>query len=162
MTRRVVLIGATGEFGSRLAKLLAGLDGISLFLTAREAFGAPGLAAALKPGARCASITGMAFERRDAEAAFAALRPWLVVDASGPFQGMDYATARSAIDSGAHWIDLADAEDYLLGFAGALDAPSRASRVSATAGASSTPALSFAVVDDLTRDWRRVDTVDLA
>ena len=37
MRRRIVLVGATGTFGSRLAALLSGHDGIELLLAARSA-----------------------------------------------------------------------------------------------------------------------------
>jgi len=90
------------------------------------------------------------------------LSPWLVIDASGPFQSANYDLARAAIGLGAHWIDLADARDYLLNFGAALDTVARSSGVTARAGASSTPALSMAVVEDLTAGWQRVDSIDIA
>ena len=88
--------------------------------------------------------------------------PWLVIDASGPFQSVSYDLARATLNVGAHWIDLADARDYLLGFAAALDPIARRKGLVARAGASSTPALSAAVVEDLTRHWQRLDSVDIA
>ena len=91
-----------------------------------------------------------------------ALSPWLVIDASGPFQSASYDLARATLDLGAHWIDLADARDYLLGFEAALDPIARRKGLVARAGASSTPALSTAVVEDLTRRWQRLDSVDIA
>ena len=70
------------------------------------------------------------------------MSPWLVIDASGPFQSASYDLARATLDLGAHWIDLADARDYLMGFEAALDPIARRKGLVARAGASSTPALS--------------------
>ena len=163
MTRRIVLIGATGFFGQRLAKRLATIDAIELIVTSRDAARAEALATNLKSGDCACAISGMAFDSGvNAKAALAELKPFLVIDTSGPFQSPNFELARAAIDAGAHWIDLADASGYITGFAAVLDDAAREEGVTAIAGASSTPALSTAAVQDLTRQWRRLDTVDIA
>lgn len=161
---RVMLIGATGTFGRRLARALAGIGGLDLIVTSRSLARSQTLKEAL--GAHTAAGTELRAERfehgPDSATRFAALRPWLVIDASGPFQTASYAGARAAIEAGAHWIDLADDAGYILGFAPALDALARARGVTAMTGASSTPALSFAVVQHATAEWRRIESVDIA
>jgi hypothetical protein len=164
MSRRVVLIGATGFFGRKLAYRLAAVDGIELIATSRSAERTTTLASELAREIAGAKVSGIAFDRdmpADVER-LAALAPWLVIDASGPFQSASYDLARAALNFGAHWIDLADARDYLLGFEAALDPLARSKGLVARAGASSTPALSTAVVEDVTGGWRRLDTVDIA
>ena len=84
-----------------------------------------------------------------------------VVDAAGPFQGADYRVARAAITAGMHYLDLADGRGFVAGFA-ALDAEARAAGVVALTGASSTPALSCAVLDRLTAGWRQIDRIEIA
>ncbi|MET0640657.1 MAG: saccharopine dehydrogenase NADP-binding domain-containing protein, partial [Hyphomicrobium sp.] len=113
MPRRVVLIGATGFFGRRLGARLAAMDGIDLTVTSRHADRAEDLAKGLAGGRK---PTALAFERDDLEsvARLTRLAPWLVIDASGPFQSANYDLARAAIGAGSHWIDLADARGYLL------------------------------------------------
>lgn len=161
--RRVLLIGATGAFGERLARGLTQVPALDVILTSRSLTRAQALVDALRPCARCAAITALAFTRTQNEArAFETQRPWLVIDASGPFQSAGYGTARAAIEAGAHWIDLADAADYVTGFATALDASARRKGVTAIAGASSTPALSYAAAETLTRGWRSVEIIDIA
>ncbi len=161
--RRVLLVGATGAFGERLTRGLTQLPALDVILTSRSLTRAQTLVDALRPCARCAAITALAFTRTQDDArTFETLRPWLVIDASGPFQSAGYGTARAAIEAGAHWIDLADAADYVTGFAAALDAPARRNGVAAIAGASSTPALSYAAAETLTRDWSGVETIDIA
>src|SRR5262249_31754326 len=51
--------------------------------------------------------------------------------------------------------------DFVAGF-GALDAAARAAGVVALTGASSTPALSHAVLDRLTAGWQRIDRIEIA
>lgn len=163
MTRRILLIGATGSFGRRLAGHLAGVAGIALVVASRSAQRAEALRDELVAASPLAHITARAFDRDGcAHAQILALDPWLVIDASGPFQSCGYAMAEAALSAGAHWIDLADARDYILGFGSALDRLARAKGLTALAGASSTPALSTATIEELTKNWRRVDTVDIA
>lgn len=163
MTRRILLIGATGFFGRRLAKRLVTISEIELLVTSRDGRRAEVLASELTARDCACTVSGIAFDRgRNAAAALTQLKPFLVIDASGPFQGASYELARTAINAGAHWIDLADASGYITGFAAALDGEARLQGVTAIAGASSTPALSSAAVADLTRQWQRVDTVDIA
>ena len=123
MLRRIVLIGATGFFGRRLAERLAAIGGVELIATSRSQQRANAIARELGASHPNARIGAIAFDRdRPADIErLRALSPWLVIDASGPFQSASYDLARATLDLGAHWIDLADARDYLLGFEAALD-----------------------------------------
>jgi hypothetical protein len=160
--KRVVLVGATGVFGRRLARHLVGIGGIELVLTSRTAEKAEALAGELA-SAGTTIVRGAALDReRDLVASLAALAPWLVIDASGPFQGAGYDVPTAALLLGAHVVDLADARDYLLGYPAALDELARKRDLVALAGASSTPALSAAAARDVTAGWRRIDSIDIA
>lgn len=162
MTRRVVLIGATGAFGARLARMLARVSGITLLPASRTLAKGQALARQLRDEGAIGAVEPMAFcHGPDAEARLRAAEPWLVIDASGPFQKSGYGTARAAVAARAHWIDLADAADYILGFADALDALAREAGVCAFTGASSTPALSSAAVARIAAGWKRVDDVEI-
>ncbi|WP_052711571.1 saccharopine dehydrogenase NADP-binding domain-containing protein [Elstera litoralis] len=161
--KRVVIIGGTGVFGKRLARHICAWPGLEVVLTSRSAEKAQALAAKIAADVPGARISGVALDHRHGLLeTLTALAPWAVVDASGPFQGANYATAKAALLAGAHVLDLADARDYLAGYAEALNALALAKGLVALAGASSTPALSGAVVAALTEGWARVDTVDIA
>jgi saccharopine dehydrogenase-like NADP-dependent oxidoreductase len=164
MNRRILLVGATGVFGSRLASHLSRFEGLDLVLTSRSADKAAGLAHRLANSPNIRSIvTGMALNRDDnLERLLAEIAPWLVIDASGPFQGLDYRLAGAAICAGAHYLDLADARDYLAGFFPALDDLAKLHGVVAISGTSSTPALSSAAVAALAGGWKRIDTINIA
>lgn len=103
--------------------------------------------------------------RLDAQAVSAddlrALGVAVVVDAAGPFQGGAPVLARAAIAAGLPYLDLADARDFVAGFP-ALDAAARTAGVAALTGASSTPALSNAALDAMTRGWRAIESVHVA
>ncbi|POR51412.1 SDR family oxidoreductase [Bosea psychrotolerans] len=160
-TRRVLLIGGTGVFGQRLARHIAGMAGLDLTITSRNEAKARALADSIATAATT-TIRGIGLDhRRDLDAVLAKLSPWLVIDASGPFQGASYDVPRAALTAGAHIVDLADARDYILGYGPALDGLACERGLVALAGASSTPALSCAAVAALTEGWRRIDTLDI-
>jgi len=160
--KRVVLIGATGVFGRRLARHLARLDGIGLVLTSRSAGKAQALAQELATEANV-PVSGAGLDRdKDLVAALAALTPWLVIDASGPFQQQGYEVPTAALLLGAHVVDLADARGYLAGYGPQLDELAKQRGLVALAGASSTPALSVAAVRELSEGWERLDAIHIA
>lgn len=148
---RVLLIGATGVFGSRLAELAAREAGIALTLAARDR---------AKLDALAAQLGGMAVRALDRDRLTADdLAGFdLVVDAAGPFQASAPTVIEAAIAARVPYIDLADGRDFVAGIA-AHDAAARAAGVSITCGASSIPALSHAILDDLTAGWRGVDRI---
>lgn len=161
MKRRILLVGATGTFGSRLATLLAGMDRVALVLAARRVTPLEELRLSLIRAGAAADISVHAFDRSTPER-MAAITPWLVVDAAGPFQDSDYRVALAAVRSGAHFIDLADARAYVCGFRDAVDQAAREAGVLAVTAASSTPALSNAAADFIVDQWGAVDDVTVA
>jgi Domain of unknown function (DUF4166)/Semialdehyde dehydrogenase, NAD binding domain len=153
--RRVVLVGATGVFGARLAARLAQRPGLDLVLAARSAVSLEALKTRLQAAGAQAALSVAVVDREEPQTVVA-LQPWAVIDAAGPFQGAIYGLAQEVIEAGAHWIDLADARDYVAGFAAALDGLAKARGVLAITAASSTPALSSAALARLTEGWREV------
>jgi NAD(P)-dependent dehydrogenase (short-subunit alcohol dehydrogenase family) len=158
MTKRVLLIGATGTFGSRLAGHLAKMPELHLVLTSRNLDRARAVARELQNRGATAQVDSLAMHiERDLTAVLSQVKPWLVIDASGPFQFASYDIPRAALEAGAHYLDLADAQDFLMGFARNLDDLAKTKNLVARAGCSTTPAITAAVV---TRGWMRVDAVD--
>jgi NAD(P)-dependent dehydrogenase (short-subunit alcohol dehydrogenase family) len=152
---RVLVIGAGGVFGSRLAKGLV-RDGFEVVVAGRS------LQRAEVTRAEVGAASAAALDTRNLTAAdLTATGAGIVVDAAGPFQGAEPRVARAAIEAGLSYVDLADARDFVAGF-GALDADAKAGGVTALTGASSTPALSNAVLDALTEGWMRIDAVEAA
>lgn len=157
----VLLIGAAGVFGSRLAEGLA-RSGFDLTLAGRSRSRAEALAVQLRAAWPEVRIDSLALDAAQVTPeGLKTTGAGLVIDAAGPFQGSEPVVARAAIAAGLHYVDLADARDFVAGF-GALEAEARASGVVALAGASSTPALSHAVLEAMTADWTRIDRVEAA
>ena len=96
------------------------------------------------------------------EEALRALRPDVVIHCAGPYQGQDYRVAHASLACAAHYLDLADARDFVANFASSNDARALAAGRAAISGASTLPALSSAVVDDLARGFARIDEIDIA
>ena len=78
---------------------------------------------------------------------------------SGP-SARSYSVPRACIEIGAHCVDLADGREYVTGI-GTLDESARARGVLLASGASTCPAISTAVADELTRDLDSVDALEL-
>ena len=153
----MLVVGGTGAFGRRLVANLLRTTALGIVVAGRNRARVDRLAAEAGPRV-CAAMLDVATVTPEAVAALGVVA---VVDAAGPYQGGDTRLARAAIAAGVHYLDLADARDHVAGFA-ALDGAARAAGVVALTGASSTPALSNAVLDRLTAGWTRVDRVDVA
>lgn len=161
MAQSILIIGGTGVFGKRLVRHLCKQPGLTVHVSSRSAAKAAAFIKTLTdPQAEVRPVT--LDSQVNLKEQLDHIRPRIVVDCSGPFQGVGYETARAVLEAGAHFIDLADARDYLAGFAEVLDETARRNGVCALAGASSTPTLSTCVAKHLTQGWRRVDTIDIA
>lgn len=146
----VLIVGASGVFGSRLARLASREHGIRLTLGGRSPAPLEALAAELG----CAVL----LVDRDQVTAEQISRFDLVIDCAGPFQGSRTGLIEQCIEVRVDYVDLADARDFVCSVGRFEDAAKR-SKVAVISGASSIPALSHAVLDAMTAGWRRV--VDL-
>ena len=157
MVTRVLVIGGYGNFGSYIAKALADDTTIQLLIggrsEAKARFFIAELATTHPAEAHAIDIDG------DIPAALARIRPDIVIHTTGPFQTQDYRVARACINQGCHYVDLADARDFVASI-GTLDGPAREKDVLVVSGASSVPCLTAAVIDDYLPAFARLDSVD--
>jgi hypothetical protein len=162
MSKRVVVIGGTGAFGARLVEGLAATTDLTVVIAARHARAAENLAIALRDSHPGSGIEACALDTQSISADdLRRLDAWCVVDAAGPFQGTAPRVAQAAIAARCHYVDLADARDFVAAFP-CLDESARAAGVLAVTGASSTPGLGQAVLDVLLAGWQRIDRVEIA
>jgi saccharopine dehydrogenase-like NADP-dependent oxidoreductase len=158
MAYRVLLIGATGVFGSRIARRLAPDDRFQLILAGRSRPALEALAGSLPgaPGVQVLDVHAGNLSEPLAQAC-----PQLVIHAAGPFQAQDYRVAQACVACGCHYVDLADGRAFVTGIS-ALDDAARAAGCLVVAGASSVPALSAAVVDAMRPRFATLDAIDSA
>lgn len=139
---KVLILGGTGVFGTRLARLLA-RDGHQITIAARS----------LAPAQTLATEIGATALQMDRGGDLSALTGHdVIIDAAGPFHsyGEDpYRLAKAALAAGAHYLDLADTAAFCAGIS-TLDAAARAANRAAISGLSSVPAISSAAVRALT------------
>ncbi len=141
----ILIVGGGGAFGARAAELLARTSGAALILAGRRPHAMAALAETLSSGAGRPVRTAALDATRATADDLARLGATIVINASGPVPAQDYGLARAAIGAGCHYIDLADARDFVVGFR-ELDGAARDAGVLAVSGASSVPGLSTAVV----------------
>ena len=154
---RIVVVGGYGNFGARICRALAGDAQIELIVAGRDERRAAAFAAALPAAAAAMLDTSAA----DFDLRLRAIEPGLVIHTAGPFQGQGYGVAQAVARCGAHYIDLADGRRFVCDFAAAADASFKEVGRVAISGASTVPALSSAVVDDLRDRFAELDAIEL-
>jgi hypothetical protein len=151
-TLQVLILGATGVFGSRLVERLAREPGIAVTLAARDRARLEALRDRNCPSASIRTIDRTRIVAGD----LAGID--VVVDAAGPFQGSDHQVIETALAARVDYVDLADGREFVASIA-EFDSRARTAGLRVICGASSVPALSDAAVACLTAGWQAVDTI---
>lgn len=157
MTRRVLIIGGYGNFGSFIAKSLASEKNIKLLIGGRSLE---------KAEEFCRTIiaentpTPIALDiHKNLGDVLEKYKPDIVIHTSGPFQNQDYDVAQKCIEYGAHYIDLADAREFVVNI-DKLNAKAKKSGVAIISGASSVPCLTSAIIDHYIDDFLSLEEID--
>ncbi len=155
--KRVLIIGAYGNFGRFIARELAAEKNIQLILAGRNKEKAEQLAATLEFHVPPECV------RLDISVNFSealnSLRPDVVIHTSGPYQNQSYRVAEACIAQACHYIDLADARDFVADIY-KLDADAKKAGVLICAGASSVPCLTAAIVDRYKIEFEILETLE--
>ncbi|MCW8127977.1 saccharopine dehydrogenase NADP-binding domain-containing protein [Microbulbifer halophilus] len=155
--KRVLILGGYGTFGARIARMLACEPDVQLIVAGRDKFKAE-LGASRLPGL----AEGLRLDRDavNLAAQLRALHLDLLIHCAGPFQHQDYRVAHACIESGTPYIDIADARRFVCDF-NRLSPAAEAAGIPLVSGASSLPALSSAVLAELSGQLPRVHSVEL-
>lgn len=152
---RTLVLGGTGVFGGRLCRLLANDPLIDLTIGARNAARVDALSVEL-------GIDGLTLDwHSDLDRVLASKQFDALVHVAGPFQGQDYAVAEACIRHGVHYLDLSDDRAFVCGIE-RLDAAAREAGVLVCSGASTAPALTGAVLQQVLDAGTSVDRVSFA
>jgi Saccharopine dehydrogenase NADP binding domain len=157
-TNTVAVLGGYGVFGSRIVCSLARHGALEVLIAGRN----PRTAGALAKSIGGRNLRGLELNITNVAHvnAMFALRPAVVIDAVGPFQGRNHALARRCADAAVHYIDIADNRTHVSGIA-SLDTLARSNGVAIVSGASTVPAISTAIVDDLVGTAEDVLEIDV-
>jgi NAD(P)-dependent dehydrogenase (short-subunit alcohol dehydrogenase family) len=157
MVTRVLIIGGYGNFGSYIARSLSGDANIRLLIGGRSAEKAQAFAASLdatNPAeAHVLDIHGLPAE------ALKRIAPDIVIHTTGPFQTQDHRVAQACITQGCHYLDLADAREFVTTI-DRLDTAAKAKGVLVVSGASSVPCLTAAIIDAYLPAFAPLEAVD--
>ena len=158
---RILVLGASGQFGKRLCHRLVQLSDLHLLVAGRDRQRLKILKHqlhAVKPNAQIdtlmwnAGAPGLPDLLRSQEIN-------LVIHLAGPFQGQNYAVAEACLQAEVAYIDMADGRDFVTKFS-ALDAATREKGIPLITGASTLPAVSSAIVDAMLEHFSRLRGID--
>lgn len=158
MVARVLVIGGYGNFGSYIARALAPDPDIVLLIGGRSAAKAQAFAS-MVDAANPPERHSLDIDAADLAGALGRIAPDIVIHTTGPFQRQDHRVARACIEQRCHYLDLADARDFVATI-GELDAAARERGVLVVGGASSVPCLTAAVVDHYRSGFARLERID--
>ncbi len=151
---RVLVVGGYGNFGTRITAGLLRIGGIEVVVVGRNAARAKRVAEQL--GAEHAEVDVLSSELT---AGLRRIGGDVIVSAVGSILEDDYALARAAIETGMHYVDIADSRPHVCGIT-TLDRAAREKGVMVVSGASSVPALSSAVIDACVDKFSVLSEVD--
>lgn len=156
--KKILVIGGYGFFGNIITRRLAADPAIRVVIAGRDAEKCRLLAAELQKSPNLPLYHALDLGR-DLAAVLEQVKPDIVINAAGPFQGQDYKTPETCIGANCHYIDLADGRDYVAGFT-ALDKLAKSKNLLAVSGASSVPCLTAAIIDHYLPEFCTIHSVD--
>lgn len=151
---QVLILGGYGNFGARIAESLA-KDNIPVIIAGRDREKAE----ALKSKLAAENISIAVFDaNKELAKQLDLLKPAVVINTIGPFQTADYSIVKTCIQHHVHYIDLADARDFVMKIT-SLDSLAKENNVLAVSGASTVPGLSSAVLNHFKNDFSTIDSL---
>jgi len=161
--QRIIVIGGTGNFGSRICRRIAGVSNTELIICSRRKDSAEAKASELRSIDAQSLIGAAALDQSSAgfENDLKALRPDIVIHTAGPYQGQDYRVGAACIEAGSHYIDLADGRQFVQGF-DQLHRAAEQRDVLLVSGASTLPGLSSVVIDSLRDEFESIEKIEVS
>jgi hypothetical protein len=153
--RVVSVLGGYGIFGGRIAEALAREDGCRVRVVGRNAKVGRNFAHRIGADFRASTLENRDSVREAIEGSF------IVIHCAGPFQNADYRVAEACLAAGAHYLDIADAREFVTGIGG-LDDDARRQSLLITSGVSSTPAITSALIRDLEPEFSQIEEIHTA
>ncbi len=151
---RILVIGGYGNFGSRICRALGCSPGIQVIVAGRNLRCSTDFVNTLPRECQAepcqldhtAACLSEQLEKLDVN---------LVIHTSGPFQGQDFHVAEACIKAKVHYVDLADARDFVVNFQKLHDRAVGADLL-LVSGASTLPGITSVVVNALTSGLQQI------
>lgn len=153
----VLILGGYGNFGSRIADSLAQKK-IPLIIAGRDREKAEALREKLENKTKTPITLAIFDANQELEKQLTLLKPAIVVNTIGPFQSADYSIAKTCIEHHVHYLDLADARDFVTGIS-VLDSLAKENQVLVVSGASTVPGLSSTVLDHYQNHFASINSL---
>jgi len=155
MAQRVGILGGHGVFGSRIADQLAQDKNSEIKIIGRDA----------TKGVAFANSIGVEFVQCDTKDITTLSKiiagASLIINASGPFQVLDYAIPRLCIEQGCHYIDIGDGRKHVAEVK-QLHSSAQSKKVFVCVGTSTAPAVTSAAITELGHSFKRIHSIKVA
>ena len=159
MNKKILILGASGNFGSKIAKELANSN-IPIIISGRQEKTLIALKNEIYQLNSHSSTEIVTFDiKKEFLQKLAILKPSVVINTCGPFQLADYSVASCCVDLKIHYIDLADGRDFVNGIHDALDNAAKENNCLVISGASTVPCLSSAVLEHYQHEFSCIDSL---
>lgn len=159
MNKKILILGASGNFGSKIAKHLA-QENIAIIIAGRQLSALIHLQNEIYKINPALAIEIVTFDiYKELSQQLSHLKPFLVINTCGPFQLVDYSIALNCIQLGIHYIDLADGRNFVKNFHTTLDQLAKENHCLAVSGASTVPCLSSAVIEKYKSEFLSIDSL---
>jgi ribosomal protein S17E len=156
--KQVLVIGGYGNFGKRIASALV-KNNISVIIAGRDHQKAIALRDELTKTTADTIISVAAFDaNKELVEQLIKLKPAIVINTVGPYQTADYSIPKMCLTHGAHYLDLADARQYVANI-GSLDAIAKQHQAIAISGASTVPGLSSVVLEHYKDKFKTIESL---
>lgn len=159
MITRVLIIGGYGNFGSFIARMLARENNIQLIIAGRNETKAKEFISSLE--AKNIAETAIVDINNNLSESLAIIKPNVVLHTSGPYQEQSYHVAEACIQQGCHYVDLADAREFVANIT-ELDLQAKEQNVLICSGASSVPCLTASIIDRYINEFHKLEKVEYA
>jgi len=155
---KCLILGGYGNFGSIISEELARAS-LSIIIAGRDINQANNYADALSKKYSNAHIESLCLDvNKDFAENLVKIKPFIVINTCGPFQAQDYSIAEACIKSSVHYIDLADARDFVNNIT-ELDRAAKNNNCLVVSGASTVPCLTAAVLDNYKEQFSVINSL---
>jgi len=150
--RKIVILGGYGAFGRLISEQLA--NSANIIIAGRDRERGQKFADSIRANYVLCNAKDKGSLQKAVSGAY------IVINAAGPFLPKDYSIPHTCIEENCHYIDLADDREYVKEFI-QLDELAKERGVFSCTGASTTPAVTYALVSELSSQYPHVHSIKI-